>query len=561
MALAEVRLGHQTRTDRKRNGATYTPGPLAQVVAKHLLTSPLTHGNTLHILDPGTGDGALSKALLAELPPGLLAQVHLYCVDLDEDALCSAERDIRTSFPEITLTRHCGDFLAYAERLVSTGHAFDLVISNPPYVRTQALPEALRSYIRDELGLPGRADLSFAFIAAILKLLKPAGQAAIITSNKILTTAAGSAIRGRIEAHSSVRIIWDLGDTRLFDAAVLPCVLFLGGKDLEVSETAFIDLYEASSSNLPDDSALPVTSVLAGLAQPGRLRLPNGQEILSRHGTCRLGDRWRIDITADADWERQIGRNTWARFEDVCRIRVGIKTTADKIFISDHWTDPRPELLRPLITHHDAGRFKASNDATREVLYPYEEGAGARSVVNLDRYPRSQAWLERHRTTLEDRSYLKEANRDWFEIWVPHHPSDWKAPKIVFRDIAERPTFWLDTSGAVVNGDCYWIRMNPEQDPTLLWLLLAVANSRLIERFYDTAFNERLYAGRRRFMTRHVRQFPVPDPGLPASIEAAALAKRLAEDKDLAEDQRQAMENQISDLVETAFGLPRPGRP
>ncbi len=148
------------------------------------------------------------------------------------------------------------------------------------------------------------------------------------------------------------------------------------------------------------------------------------------------------------------------------------------------------------------------------MLYPHEMRNGKRSPVTLPDFPNSEAYLEKHRARLSGRRYVAEAGRNWYEIWVPHSPDDWDVTKIVFRDIAEKPTFWIESAGCVINGDCYWVRLDNEVDPDLIWLMLAVGNSSLIETFYDVVFNERLYAGRRRFMTRHVKRFPIPDPSL-----------------------------------------------
>ena len=51
-----------------------------------------------------------------------------------------------------------------------------------------------------------------------------------------------------------------------------------------------------------------------------------------------------------------------------------------------------------------------------------------------------------------------------------------------------------------------------ETQVDLLWLAAAVGNSKFIERFYDYRFPNKLYAGRRRFITQYVEQFPLPDP-------------------------------------------------
>jgi len=41
-------------------------------------------------------------------------------------------------------------------------------------------------------------------------------------------------------------------------------------------------------------------------------------------------------------------------------------------------------------------------------------------------------------------------------------------------------------------------------------LVLAVANSSFALKFYDTVFHNKLYAGRRRFMSQYVSRFPLP---------------------------------------------------
>jgi adenine-specific DNA-methyltransferase len=173
----------------------------------------------------------------------------------------------------------------------------------------------------------------------------------------------------------------------------------------------------------------------------------------------------------------------------------------------------RPELLKPLSTHHIARRFKPI-EAERpiQVLYPHEIAEGRRRPVDLSRFPRTQAYLEAHRAALEGRRYVIDAGREWYEIWVPQDPAAWARPKLVFRDIAEEPTFWIDLSGSVVNGDCYWLTSQSTGDDDLLWLAAAVGNSTFIEKFYDLRFHNKLYAGRRRFITQYVENFPLPDP-------------------------------------------------
>jgi hypothetical protein len=151
------------------------------------------------------------------------------------------------------------------------------------------------------------------------------------------------------------------------------------------------------------------------------------------------------------------------------------------------------------------------------VLYTHTDRSGRAVPVDLDGFPKARAYLETHRDRLAGRKYVTDAGRAWFEIWVPQKPNLWAYPKVVFPDIAESPKFFLDTSGAIVNGDCYWAKC--ESDAQAL-LIAAVGNSKFARWFYDAQCGNQLYAGRRRFMTQYVERFPVPDP-------LSAVAQRL----------------------------------
>jgi len=112
---------------------------------------------------------------------------------------------------------------------------------------------------------------------------------------------------------------------------------------------------------------------------------------------------------------------------------------------------------------------------------------------------------------LKSAVYARVQYRKWYEIWVPQDSGAWETIKLVFRDISEKPTFWIDKSEAVVNGDCYWL-ISEDGKTDLIWLAAAIANPMFIELFYDYSFCNKLYAGRRSFITQYVEKFPLPDP-------------------------------------------------
>jgi hypothetical protein len=102
-----------------------------------------------------------------------------------------------------------------------------------------------------------------------------------------------------------------------------------------------------------------------------------------------------------------------------------------------------------------------------------------------------------------------------------------------------------------VNGDCYWITLNEGVKSDWLLLMLAVANSTFITRFYDAVFHNKLYSGRRRFMTQYVGGFPLPSLETPCGKKIVQLVSRLVREGEVTD----TLEEQIDRLVWKAFGL------
>jgi hypothetical protein len=137
-----------------------------------------------------------------------------------------------------------------------------------------------------------------------------------------------------------------------------------------------------------------------------------------------------------------------------------------------------------------------------------------------------------HEAQLKSRKYVIEAGRQWFEIWVPHRPEFWSLPKLVFPDISLTPRFYFDKGGKIVNGNCYWIVAQNEEQVERLLLIQGIANSKLMTKYHDLVFNNKLYSGRRRYFTQYVERYPLPDITTPIAKEIIALVNRLNESTD-----------------------------
>ena len=561
---------YQKVSKQKAEGATYTPKLLADFVASEIMKAAdfIADKDVINIFDPAIGDGQLLDSLLEHLHQRPGQTIHVYGFETNKNALNNANESLSAKHPKVNLHLRLDDFLSHVlDCYVAHDQVglfggdsplkYDLIIANPPYVRTQILGAEKAKQLSKEFGLVGRVDLYYAFIIGMSEVLQPKGVAGFIVSNRFMTTKSGSAVRRAVLERYNLMKVWDFGDTKLFEAAVLPAVLLAHGINCTSSEELIFTSIYQSSDNPDVHAANPIEA----LTTDGVVQLDDGRIFTVQHGTLDNGTSqdgvWRIATLMNDDWLSTVKKNTWKSFRDIGKIRVGVKTTADKVFIRTDWNETTngnlPELLRPLITHNVARRFKAllPKKDTR-ILYPHEVVNGVRRSVDIRKYPNSEKYLLEHKARLEGREYVIEAGRQWYELWVPQDPAAWDCPKLVFRDITEKPTFWIDEGGAVVNGDCYWL-ISENGNADLLWLAAAIANSSFIESFYDYSFCNKLYAGRRRFMSQYVEKFPLPDPENAVTVEIIELSRRIYE-KTNSEDTR-VMERRLDKLVWQVFGL------
>jgi len=549
-------------SSRKSNGVHYTPPDLARFVANRALR---TIGNEeLVVLDPACGDGELLLAVADAAEETGRPAPHLVGVDRDpEAAVVAAERlnDVRAA----SVLIRTQDFLATGiDEVAALPATYDLVISNPPYVRTQVLGAARAQALGRQFGLTGRVDLYHAFVAAMTAKLAAGGVLGLLCSNRFLSTKGGRSLRALLLQHYEIDELWDLGDTKLFEAAVLPAVVVARRANSPAAQSgSFVRVYQDEGS--AGDAAIE-SSLLDALenTSEGTVSVDDRRFIIERG---QLSDPtaeqpWRIASATGTRWLSTVAKHTAGRLADLGPIRVGIKTTADTVFIRATWDDltpdqkPENDLLHPLLTHRVAARWSAEGRPkdVRSVLYPHEIRDGRRRPVDLTSFPGARAYLDQHRERLEGRDYVIKAGRSWYEIWVPQQPDAWALPKLVWPDISDRPKFFLDLSGAIVNGDCYWLSCGDRSDDEIA-LALAVANSTFALNYYDLCCSNRLYAGRRRFITQYLEELPIPKASSAAMRDVAAMVARLRANDFESGGARIALESLLESAVFELFGL------
>ena len=332
----------------KSDGATYTPIAFARFVAEQMLqAAEFPKCGKIRVLDPACGDGALLDALIKNLPPEFRKRVEAVGYDTDPEAIRIVSQRLRQDFPDLDVHLEQKDFLEHVLNLQGGGDLFSagemqepfhLVIANPPYVRTQIMGAQQAQQLAQSFGLTGRVDLYYPFLLGISQVLADGGVTGVITSNRFMTTKSGQAVRRAMLSRFRILHAWDLGDTKLFDAAVLPSVLLARGThDSQHTHTngiAYSSIYETN-----DTAIAEAEDVLSALNADNDtvIAIPDGRHFRVRHGVLDNGGDpegiWRIATQATDQWLATVEANTWETFRRIGKIRVGVKSTADKIFI------------------------------------------------------------------------------------------------------------------------------------------------------------------------------------------------------------------------------------
>ncbi len=573
-------------SNKKKTGAHFTPRDLACYVAKNIIKElNFDYKKTVNVLDPSCGDGELLVAFISEVPKKYINQLVIYGIESDLRSIEKAKKRIKvfsirnynfynTDFLNILspVNRQLSLSEANLKKSIDKFDKIDVIIANPPYVRTQILGSKRSQELAKKFSLTGRVDLYHAFLVAMTNILSKHGIIGVITSNRFISTKGGTSVRKFLYNNYEIIKLVDLGDTKLFTAAVLPAVFFGRKKneiDFKIKSAKqlpmFFRIYENLNNKIKNNNIQKVNNIYEILENGKEGIFQTEQKIYNTTTgiltiTKNSEEPWKLVTSVEKKWIETIERNSKLLLSNIARVRVGIKTTADSVFIRSDWDTlpndikPEKEVLKPLLSGFDANRWlpKLKYINRRYVLYTHEYINGKRTVIDLKKYPRANAYLETYRERLEGRQYVIQANRQWYEIWVPQDPRSWLQPKIVFPDISPEPKFFYANNNSVVDGNCYWITINSNMDKDILFLILGIVNSELMTQYHDLCFNNKLYSGRRRYFTQFVGKYPIPDIETKECRLIVSLVKEILFSK---KRNYSHTENKLKELVCKAYGI------
>ena len=554
----------------KETGATFTPAKLADYISDRILSYYKYDNQLIKVLDPACGEGALLSSISKKLEDKNI-KYELMGFDSNEHFLETASLNLASHSLKASLINK--DFLEQINPESSQQKLFpissssnpingtiDLIIANPPYVRTQILGADYAQSISNKFNLKGRVDLYYPFLMGMAYALKENGLLGVITSNRYLSTKSGISIRKFLKENFEILEIIDLGDTKLFDAAVLPAI-FIGRKKTAKPNfnSRFVKIYEELNGYKgPLKPAFDIYDIIRN-KENGYFSIEN-KKYKKTSGVIKFIDSkdssWALLSSEENSWINKVNKSANNFIGDLFKVRVGIKSTADKIFIKDDWESqdnvPEAALLKDLISQENINSWGLSTVKKLKVLYPHYSKDGKKYTIDLEQFPSAKNYLESHRKKLSSRKYLIDAGRKWYELWVPQNPNSWQKPKLVFPDISTSPRFHFDESKRIVNGNCYWIVAETPQEVDHLLLIQGVANSLLMTKYHSLMFNNKLYSGRRRYFSQFVEKYPLPDINSIASQKIISIVKNL---NNLKAQNKEELIVELDEAVANAFNV------
>lgn len=356
--------------------------------------------------------------------------------------------------------------IRHADFLTRSRAKFDYIVGNPPYVPITALSEDEKMRYRSRYGTAqGRFDLYMLFFEQALRNLAPGGRLVFITPEKYLYVQAAKPLRNLLAR-------FHVEEIRL------------------VPEDTFGELV-----------TYPTITVI-GHGAPGETNM------LRRDGKTITVDR----LPGRDPWfpllEGAVVKYGGLTLGDLCtRISCGVATGADSQFVRA--VEDLEPMLRcfgyPTVAGRELNPCTAELPRRFVMLIPYDVNG---RLLPLQELGALACYLQRDgvRSRLLARTCVK--HKPWYAFHETPPLREILRPKILCKDIGEKPQFWIDRSGDIVpRHSVYYI---VPREPAAIDVIATYLRSQPAHEWL-TQNCQRAAKGFLRLQSRTLQRLPVPD--------------------------------------------------
>lgn len=441
-------------------GAVYTPKEIAKFIVKESFSLSTDKSVVPTMLDLCCGSGVFTLAFIEYFDnelgfrwPDIVNAIH--ACDIDEKSVNFTKMIIR-SYEEINNKQPvsfegrvivCDALFDDLKTLFNREDGFDMVLSNPPYIKLPNLDKSYRDKLKKLYPEKTFGNFSFSnmFIRLGYNLLSNRGIMGFITQNNFLTTKNAKPLRLFLSENRAVESIINYKDKFVFDDIMAyTCILFATKEKKEK-----LSYYERDLIKVDDnwrDKSFDIS--YNGLnEQPW---------VLSSDIVLRILDKLKKHST---------------KLRDVADVRVGVATLKDSVFVIDEKTASglEKEILKPFIKITDKNQ-------NRWIIYPYFDNGGAMSEDFIKKsYPKTYEYLLSKKELLLSRS-CKDTP---FYLFGRTQGLKSFFGKILTPFYSNKPNFFLDKSDSLFNAG---FAVVPKANIDVR-LLLRMLNSKIMD-FY-----------------------------------------------------------------------------
>jgi len=380
-----------------------------------------------------------------------------------------------------------GDFL-----LESQTEKFDYIVGNPPYLRQEAIPEALlKEYRLRYKTMFDRADIYIAFIERALSLLKNKGDLGFICSDRWMKNRYGGPLRSYIAKNFNLKVYVDMFGTDAFhtDVSAYPAITIISREKQGATRIA----------HRPKVDKNVLESLSTDLTVK---KLIKSNFVKELSGIVNGSEPWLLESTDQLNLLRKIESEHPMLEEVGCKVGIGVATGADKVFIHDYDSlDVEEDRKLKLVTTQDiqTGEVKWCGQG---VIYAFNDNGG---TVDLNAYPRLKKYLDDNGEIIRGRHIAKKNPNNWFRTIDRIWPELSNKPKLLIPDIKGKAHIVYESGMYYPHHNLYYIT----SDVWDLRALQAVLLSNIAKLFVGT-YSTKMRGGYLRFQAQYLRRIRIP---------------------------------------------------
>ena len=548
----------------KHLGGVYTPQYIASFFARYL-ESQVTPERFMDasIADPACGSGIFLRASMERKLLASDADLRdsaepvlgsLFGADVDENAVAASRLSLallylaaRGELPSDVPIRQA-DSLELFSPSGGFDRQFDVVMANPPFVRTELQAEDVRRAVVEHVGslVKGKLDAYLAFVVLSIRALRPGGFGLFVVPQPLLTSDNLKPLRDWIQDQAWIRVVADLSAIPVFEANVYVALVVVqrkGGESFPAPPVALVRCNADVGAALED-------------FLDGKHRRTSSYSIFEAAQAALARPTWSVHAPEEASLLRKL--EAMPHLGQASEVRQGVITGADSVFVVDSEAVPAAEssLYRPFLPDRLIGRFTLPAQTGTHVFYPILGDKIVSTPRLSSDFPETWAWLNLHKEKLSSRAAVAGGTLEWWQPARLRYPHV-LAPKIVMPEVSLIPRFGIDQTGEWIVGHSPFIYLPEERpDEDTLLVIAALLNSSVVAWFID--LNARKYRSNyNKVGVSLMRRIPIPDLShvqLPNIRKAIDLARTLVNSEDREFNYELALE--LDDLIlRNMYGL------